>query len=400
MGIGPVKIVADENIPFVREAFSSLGTVKTVAGRSITSAVLADADILLVRSVTKVNESLLAGTSVKMVATATIGTDHIDIDYLNRRGIAFASAAGCNANSVGEYIIAGLLELAVRKGISLKGRTLGVIGVGNVGSKVCAKANVLGMKILKNDPPIKEQSGSEEYIELSDLLSASDFVTIHTPLTVEGKWPTYHLADNDFFAQMKDGAFFLNSSRGAVVDGDSLKKQIRKGKLSGCVLDVWENEPAIDLELLDMVDIGTPHIAGYSFDGKVAGTQMIYNAVCRFLGVEPKWNYKLIMPSPVVPSIFVEQSQEKFECQVLNVIRNVYDIAEDDRRLREIKKCPADERGKFFDMLRKNYPIRREFFNTRLRFADGVDESVKSVLAGLGFQLSGDVCEEGCKEVS
>ncbi len=400
MSIGSVNIIADENIPFVREAFGHLGTVKTVAGRKITSAIISNADILLVRSVTKVNETLLAGSSVKMVATATIGTDHIDVEYLNKRGIAFASAAGCNANSVAEYIIAGLLELAIRNDISLKEKVLGVIGVGNVGSKVSAKAKILGMRILKNDPPLQYQSGSQEYIELDELLAESDFVTIHTPLTIEGQWPTYHLADKSFFDKMKKGAFFLNSSRGAVVDSKSLKENIKNDKLAGVVLDVWENEPMIDVELLDIVDIGTPHIAGYSFDGKVVGTQMIYNAVCRFLGVKPKWNYKLVMPAPVVPSVFVEKRFDRIELAVLDTIKKVYDITEDDRKLREIKLCSVNERRKFFDMLRKNYPIRREFFNTKLTFSAEIDESVKSILLGLGFQLSGDACEEVSQVVS
>ncbi len=388
MTMGIVRIVADENIPFVREAFSSLGNVKTVAGRKMTSAIVAEANILLVRSVTRVDKNLLDGSNVKMVATATIGTDHIDMEYLNRRGIAFASAAGCNANSVAEYIIAALLAIANRYKISLTGKTIGVVGVGNVGSKVSAKADVLGMKVLKNDPPLEERSGSDEYIELEELLEQADFVTLHTPLTMTEKWPTFHLADENFFARLKKDAFLLNSSRGAVVDNNVLKENLKRKKLAGAVLDVWENEPDIDVELLNVVDIGTPHIAGYSFDGKVAGTQMIYNAVCKFLGIEPQWNHKLIMPAPAVPMIHIDKTSGNIEADISDVIKQVYDITEDDRRLREIKSYLPNERGKFFDQLRKNYPIRREFFNTKLVFAESVNPTVRSILSGLGFQSS------------
>ncbi|MFA5863736.1 MAG: 4-phosphoerythronate dehydrogenase PdxB [Phycisphaerae bacterium] len=385
--IGSVKIVADENIPYVREAFGQLGKIELVGGRAITSALLKDADILLVRSVTRVDQTLLAGTQVKMVATATIGTDHIDEDYLHRSGITFSSAAGSNSNSVAEYITAALLTLAQRKKFTLAGKTIGVIGVGNVGSKVVHKCRQLGMTVLKNDPPVKDLTGSTEYCELKDFINTADFITLHVPLVVKGRYPTLHLVDEKFLGKMKPSAYLFNSSRGSVVDGGALKRALQAKRLAGAVLDVWENEPDIDVELLKMIDLGTPHIAGYSFDGKVNGTELIYQAACRFLGVKPSWNPKTIMPAPPVPAMSVacSSTEEKF---LYPVIKTIYDIEADDARLREITPLSSEKRPKHFDQLRKHYPVRREFFNTRIEFTPDADENVKQILTGLGFQTT------------
>ncbi len=383
--IGTVKIIADENIPFVKEAFQSIGKVELVAGRRITSAIVKDADILLVRSVTKVNEHLLAGSGVKMVATATIGTDHIDQDYLNRAGINFANAAGSNANSVAEYVTLGLLTLASRNQFQLAGKTIGIIGVGNVGSRVADKCRVLGMRVLKNDPPLKETSNSDEYIELDELLKQSEIITIHVPLTVSGAWPTFHLVDDNFLKRLNPHTCLFNTSRGAVADTTSLINAIKNRQLSGVLLDVWENEPAISPVLLSLVDIATPHIAGYSFDGKVKGTEMIYDAACKFLGERPTWNPKLLMPAPAVPMIQIENENKNDQEVLLETLRKVYDIEEDDRHLRELISLPADEQAKYFDHLRKTYPIRREFYNTRIDFAPGITQTLKDKFTGLGF---------------
>ncbi len=388
--IGSIRIVADENIPYAREAFGSLGTVELVAGRSITNAILKNADILCVRSVTRVNEELLYGTRIKMVTTATIGTDHIDESYLQQAGIAFSSAAGSNSNSVSEYITAALLTLAERKGINLAGKTIGIIGVGNVGSKVARKCSELGMRVLKNDPPLKDLTGSKEYVELDELIPAADFITLHTPLTIKTKYPTYHLADGNFINRMKPTAILLNSSRGSVADGEAIKRALKDKKIAGVVLDVWENEPVIDVELLRMVDLGSPHIAGYSFDGKVNGTEMIYLAVCRFLGVEPSWQPRTVMPAPALPSLTLDPSSADEQTLIMQAVKQLYDIEADDARLREICSEPMANRGKFFDQLRKHYPVRREFQNTRIEFSSPASVSLKQTLTGLGFQLGRD----------
>ena len=300
-----MKIVADGNIPFVKECFSTIGEVKVVPGRQIKPEVLADADCLLVRSVTKVNEKLLAGSKVRFVATATIGFEHIDTEYLAKNKIGFASAPGSNANSVAEYIVAALLSVGKKHKIKLEGKSIGIVGVGNVGSRVAKKCGALGMKVLLNDPPLQRQTGDSKYLPIEKLYDC-DFITFHTPLTFEGIDKTFHLADEKFFKSLKPGCVFINSSRGGVMDTQALKAAMKSGKLKAVILDVWENEPNIDNELLRMVDIGTPHIAGYSLDGKIAGMIMIYEAACKFFGLKPQRTIENYLPAPLVPEIRIE----------------------------------------------------------------------------------------------
>ena len=269
-----MKIIADTNIPYVEECFSSVGEVVLAEGREISAGLVRDADVLLVRSVTGVGRDLLQGSSVRFVGTATIGVDHIDQEYLKAMGIGFASAPGSNANSVAEYVIAAMLEVGAKKGIGLDGSSIGIVGVGNVGSRVESRAKSIGMEVVLNDPPLKRQTGDKKYRDIEDVYGC-DFVTIHVPLSYEGIDKTYHMAGEKFFSKLKKGSVFINTSRGAVVETSCLKKAIVAGRFGGCVLDVWENEPGIDEELLQVVDIGTAHIAGYSFDGKVNGMIMM-----------------------------------------------------------------------------------------------------------------------------
>jgi len=376
-------IVADDNIPYVEQLFGSLGKVRTVPGRQITPRAVADADLLLTRSTVKVNEDLLAASRVRFVATATIGTDHVDQPYLARRGIQFASAAGSNANSVAEYVMAALLVLAARHGWELAGKSIGVVGVGNVGSRVVAKARALGMSVVQNDPPLARRTGEPRFRPLEEAL-ACDVVTLHVPLTRQGPDATWHMADRSFFERMRPGAVFLNSSRGSVVAQDDLKQAIRSGRPGAVVLDVWEGEPAIDPEMLSMVQVGTPHIAGHSLDGKAAGTQMIYEAACRFLGAEPSQNARDYLPPPDVPLLVVE-GRGALEDIVRRAVMRIYDILADDARLRPIAQVPPEERGKFFDSLRRDYPVRREFYNTALSFR-GCPQRAREALLGLGFR--------------
>jgi len=315
-----MKIVADENIPFVTECFSSIGDVEVVLGREITPDVVADADALLVRSVTRVDSSLLAGSKVRFVGTATIGLDHVDVDFLREKNIGFASAPGSNANSAAEYVIAALLEIGRKHKISLEDKSIGVIGVGNVGSKVAKKAAALGMKVYLNDPPLKRQSGDPKYLQIEELFDC-DFITLHTPLTFDGIDKTFHLADERFFESLKVGCVFINTSRGGVVESSALKAAIETGSLKAVVLDVWENEPNIDTELLQMVDIGTPHIAGYSLDGKVAGMIMIYKAACEYFGFSAKFDVEsflfIILVKMTTRSKKFYKSQQKKEASFL-----------------------------------------------------------------------------------
>ena len=365
---GAMKIVADANIPFLQEAFGVLGDVTAVPGRQLTPVQLCDADILLVRSVTPVNAALLAGSQVKFVATATIGFDHIDTGYLAKRGIGFASAAGCNANSVAEYIISALLELAHRHHFRLRDKTLGVIGVGNVGSIVVRYARALSLRVLPNDPPRQRAETLPDFVSLDQLVAEANILTFHVPLTKTGPDATFHLL------KPRCG-IVLNTARGAVLDN----RYLLTAKLDALVLDVWENEPNLLPELLTKVALGTPHIAGYSFDGKVNGTRLIYEAACRHFGLPVTWQPQL--PAPPVPKLEITVASGEDDEDVLRrTLRQVYDITGDDARLR------ANYRQ--FDKLRAEYPVRREFFNTEL-ILSGASAKLQEKFAVLGFRLTG-----------
>lgn len=381
-----MKIVADQNIPFVKECFSSIGEVELHPGRQIRAETVRDADVLLVRSITPVNEALLSGSRVKFAATATIGMDHIDRDYLEKARIGFASAPGSNANSVAEYVTAALLTVGRKYRFTLAGKSIGIIGVGNVGSRVDIKCRALGMRTVLNDPPLERYTGDSKYRPLEEAL-ACDFVTLHTPLTREGEDQTFHLADDIFFSAMKKQAVFLNTARGAITETAALKAAMAAGKLGGVVLDVWENEPNVDGELLLKVDLSTPHIAGYSFDGKVNGLLMIYRAVCGHFGLEPKYSEQDFLPAPEVPEIVIteEQMARPVERVIHDTVQQVYVINRDDFNMREMLVLPEAKRDSFFDLLRKQYPVRREFQNTVVRAPRGGELAEK--LAGIGFQV-------------
>lgn len=376
-----MKVIVDENIPYGREAFSTLGEVVTRHGRAISPEDVRDAELLLVRSITKVNAALLEGSAVRFVATATIGEDHIDKAWLASQGIGFSSAPGCNANSVGEYIVAALLHLAAKHDLTLAGRSLGVVGVGNVGSNVARKAAALGMNVVLNDPPLAEATGDTKYRPLDEIL-ACDFITTHVPLTKEGPHRTVHLVDAEFLSQMKPGSFFLNTARGPVCDNGALLACLQSGHLRGAILDVWEGEPDVRLDVLDAVDIATPHIAGYSFDGKVNGTRQIYEAACEHLGVAADWSVDALLPEPEHPLLQLEGQPGDLK----HAVDTVYPLLEDDARMRAIKEQPAEGRAAYFDILRKTYPRRREFQNTVVKLAVPND-GLKSRLQGIGFRV-------------
>lgn len=376
-----MRILADENIPYLTEAFKALGTVTPIHGRDITPEALAATDLLLVRSITKVNEALLAHSPVRFVASATAGIDHVDQDYLRSAGIAFAYAPGSNANSVSEYVTAALLHLCTKNNFNLTEKSLGIVGHGHVGRLVAEKAVAIGMRTVINDPPLARATGDPRYRPWEEIL-ACDIVTFHVPLTGEGPDATHHLVDEALLAGLKSNAILINTARGPVADGAAVRKALDSGQLSACVLDVWEGEPEVDLELLNRVDIATPHIAGYSFDGKVLGTRMIYKAACEFLDVPPTWDPAPVLPTPDCPQIDLNPQQENV---LHKTVQQVYDIMSDDKRTRKLSTTPEPERGKFFDALRKNYPRRREFANTRVRL-ENQDPLLGDQLNGLGFQ--------------
>ncbi len=369
-------------MPFVEEAFSTLGETVVLEGRSIGADDVRDADLLAIRSTTPINAELLNGSSVRFVGTATIGTDHLDVDYLEANGIQWCFSPGCNANSVSEYFTAALLSLAHRHEFSLRGKTLGVIGVGNVGRRVVEKGLALGMTVLQNDPPReRDEAPTDQFVNLDTLLSESDIVAVHVPITKTGPDATFHMANKGFFAAMRKGAIFINAARGPVVCSDDLLNAINTEHLSHVVLDTWEGEPEIRMDMLKAVDIGTPHIAGHSFEGKVAGTVMVYEAACRCLEKEPTWTPDDLLPPPAVPIITIDAANRAEADLLWDVVRQVYNIEEDDVRLRE----DTDDMRTHFDHLRKNYPIRREFRFTSVATINA-DPQLVDTLRALGFR--------------
>lgn len=382
--VGAMRILADENIPYVSEAFSDLGDVITVSGRAITAGRVRDAEVLVVRSITKVDRGLLEGSSVRFVGTATIGEEHVDTAYLAEQGIGFASAPGSNANSVAEYVVAALLELAHRFHLNLTGMKLGIVGVGNIGSRVEQKATALGMSCVLNDPPLWRQTGDSKYRSIEEIFDC-EIVTLHVPLTHSGPDATFHMVDGGFLGKLAREAILINTARGAVVDGAALKRALEQRFLKAAVVDVWENEPDIDVDLLKHVFIGTPHIAGYSFDGKVNGTKQIYEAACRFFGISPAWDPGPLLPKPVRKEIAVDGSVSHPLEAVRGAVSMVYDIWRDDRAMRALIQEPPEKRGSLFDRLRRDYPVRREFFNTRVSTTP-TNVGLAAQLNGIGFE--------------
>jgi len=379
-----MKIVADSNIPFVKEAFGNIGSVATVAGRTLAPGDVRDADILIVRSVTNVNRHLLENSRVKFVGTATIGTDHIDLDYLHQNQIGFASAPGSNAISAAEYVVSAVLTLARQRGFNPADKTVGIVGCGNVGSRVISRLQALGMACKVYDPPRAQQFNDREYVSWDDVIQV-DIVTAHVPLTFAGDYPTYQMFNGDFFQRLKRNAFFINTARGRAVDESALMAVLKGRDDLQLVLDVWHGEPAINMELLDRAAIATAHIAGYSLDGKVRGTQMVYQAVCEYFQQPEEW---VVPPLPFAESFTAmqfEPSQSQADI-VYQCVKNAYDILADDARLRKIKSMAPEQRGHYFDTLRKNYPVRREFSNYEAIIGQDRGELV-NILKGLGFKV-------------
>lgn len=382
-----MNILVDKNNPFVAEAFSDYGDVRVLATPEFTTGEVRDADALVIRSETKITRELLQGSRVRFVGSATIGTDHVDLDYLATQGIGFASAPGCNANSVAEYFVAALLRYAAEQGISLVDKTIGVVGVGNVGSKVVMRSETLGLRVLHNDPPRGRATGDPRFLDLDDLMD-SDFVTLHVPLTKGGSDPTYHLFDAKRLARMKRGSVLINTARGAVVETAALKNALTTGQLGAALLDVWENEPAIDPELVPMAHLGTPHIAGYSFDGKLNAVRMIHTAMGKYFGMPARWEPPVGLPAPKVAELSLPKDiPTESRAALSHIVQLCYDIGADHESLRRMLSLVPSERAAYFRRLRAEYPVRREFGATRIRVSRS-HAALGDLLRAVGFAVA------------
>ena len=373
-----MKIIIDDKIPYIRGAFENVAEVVYLPGSKTTPKVVKDADAIITRTRTICNEALLKGSSVKFIATATIGYDHIDTEYCKQAGIEWTNAPGCNSKSVEQYIASALFVLSEKKGFHLKNKTIGVVGVGQVGSKVARICELFGMKVLLNDPPRERAEGSGKSVSLQRIMSEADIISLHVPLNMTGEDATFHLANSMFFSSLERCPIVINSCRGEVMDSLAAETAIECGMVSGMVVDCWEDEPDIDLHLLKLVDLATPHIAGYSKDGKANGTTMSVHAVSRFfnLGLDNWQPSGINLPeNPIIKINGEGLSKEEI---IAKAILHTYDIRNDDA---DFKKDPSK-----FEQLRGDYPTRREF--PAFTFVpENIGAETLEVLNKLGFNV-------------
>ena len=351
-------IVADENIPLIEEFFADFGEIRRFPGRQISRADVHDADILLVRSVTKVDRDLLEGSAVRFVGTCTIGTDHLALDYFQQAGIQWSSAPGCNARGVVDYVLGSLLTLAEIEGVDLTQRTYGVIGAGEVGGRLVNVLRALGLNVLVCDP-VRQAVEGGDYVSLEHIIEHCDVLSLHTPLDKTGDYPTWHLFDQQRLEQLKPGTWLINASRGPVIDNAALRTVLTRREDLQAVLDVWEDEPQVDVELADLCVLATPHIAGHSLDGKQRGTAQIYQALCDFLGHTPQVKLADLLPAPWLAKVELSANTDPGWAMAM-ICRGVYDPRRDDADFRRSLIGSVLEQKLAFDALRKHYPIRRE----------------------------------------
>ncbi|MCU1728703.1 4-phosphoerythronate dehydrogenase PdxB [Pseudomonas sp. 7P_10.2_Bac1] len=378
-------IVADENIPLIDAFFAQFGEIRRLPGRQITRADVHDADVLLVRSVTKVDRDLLEGSAVRFVGTCTIGTDHLALDYFQQEGIQWSSAPGCNARGVVDYVLGSLLTLAEIEGAALHQRTYGVVGAGEVGGRLVSVLKGLGFNVLVCDPPRQAVEG-DGYVSLEQIIERCDVISLHTPLDKSGEHPTWHLFDHQRLNQLKQGTWLINASRGPVIDNNALRDVLTQREDLQAVLDVWEAEPQVDVELADLCVLATPHIAGYSLDGKQRGTAQIYQAFCDFLGQEAVIKLADLLPAPWLAK--VELSAESDPAWALAMLcRGVYDPRRDDADFRRSLVGTVQEQKLAFDALRKHYPVRREIEGLPVRIV-GQSQELTQMVKALGAELA------------
>lgn len=375
-----LNILADENMPHVRDAFANLGHIHTVNGRHLQTEQLSNIDVLLVRSVTQVHANLLSNTSVQFVGSATAGLDHIDQTYLQQHGIALANAPGSNACSAAEYVISSLCVLAEQQNFRLQDKTVGIVGCGNVGSRLRAKLTALGVTCLVNDPPLQEQGGYDDFVPLTALAEA-DIITLHVPLVLQGAHPTLCLINADFLKRLRPDAIIINAARGEVMDETALLQHLVKNPHTTTVLDVWWHEPKINWALHQHATLATPHIAGYSLDAKVRGTAMLYDAVCQHFNLTPTWRMADSLPAPTLSALHFSATADDQQA-IQTAVLSSYDVRRDHAALLRGRNAPNP--AVWFDQLRKQYPLRREFNAIEVVLPDD-KAALRQKLYGLGF---------------
>ncbi|EPM68706.1 erythronate-4-phosphate dehydrogenase [Pseudomonas syringae pv. theae ICMP 3923] len=376
-----MRIVADENIPLLDAFFAGFGEIRRLPGRSIDRAAVADADVLLVRSVTPVTREMLEGSPVRFVGTCTIGTDHLDLTYLQDAAIQWSSAPGCNARGVVDYVLGSLLTLAEIEGVDLRQRTYGVVGAGQVGGRLTAVLKALGWKVLVCDPPRQSAEG-DDFVSLDEILQRCDVISLHTPLDKSGQSPTWHLLDEARLRQLRQGAWLINASRGAVVDNRALHDVMLEREDLQAVLDVWEGEPQVNVALADLCVIGTPHIAGYSLDGRQRGTAQIYQALCAFLDQSAAISLADLLPTPWLAQVSLDAATDPQ--WALNMLcRGVYDPRRDDADFRRSLTGDTASQRLAFDALRKHYPPRREIEGLKVHL-EGESDALTQLIRALG----------------
>jgi len=373
-----MKIVIDDKIPYIKGALEPYAEVVYLPGNKTTREVVKDADAIITRTRTICNENLLKGSSVKFIATATIGYDHIDTEYCMKTGIKWTNAPGCNAESVNQYISSALFSWSMRKRTDLSGLTIGVVGVGQVGTRVAKTCEILGMKVLLNDPPRERIEVSEHFVSLETIQKEADIVTFHVPLNMDGPDATFHMVNEGFLQNLEKNPLLINSCRGEVFDTEATIDAIEANDISGVIIDCWENEPELDLELLNLAEFGTPHIAGYSKDGKANGTKMSVQAVSRFfnLGIDNWQPQKVELPENTI--IDIDGNQRREYSILAEAVLSTYDIESDDEALREAPHL--------FEKLRGDYPVRREFEAFEIN-AKNVELGTLEKLRSLGFKI-------------
>lgn len=373
-----MKVVADDKIPFLKGVLEPFADVIYKAGHEITNADLKDAQALITRTRTRCDRKLLEGTAVKFIATATIGFDHIDVDYCNQNNIEWTNAPGCNSGSVYQYVGSVLSTLFQKYNLNSCEVALGVIGVGNVGRKVVRLGELFGTRVYLNDPPKQRELGTCGFVSLDGIIRESNVITLHVPLIMNGPEKTYHLVDEAFLRKLSPQTILINSSRGEVVDNNALKKALKEKWIRGAVLDVWENEPDIDAELLSLVDIATPHIAGYSTDGKANGTGMSVQALSKKFGLPLTEWHPEDLPAPEKSRFTLDCAGKADQDIIMEAILHTYKVTEDDSRLRSFLVNFERQRG--------SYPLRREFHAYTIDLKNG-NTGIERKLTILGFHL-------------